>query len=298
MLTIFATPKPFRGNIQLIQQNAIRSWAKLEPACKIILFGDEEGTAEIADKLGLCHIPDIARNEFGTPLVNSMFELAGHLADTDLLCYVNADIILMSDFMACVAQLAGSLPDFLMVGRRWDLDTNDLLEFSPGWEGALRQEARARGRLHAHTGIDFLVFRRTDFIDLPPFPVGRPGWDNYLIYSARMRGMPVVDVSEACLVVHQNHDYSHHPQGVKGYQYGPEAQQSWKLSGDGAHLLDLRDANYRLDPGGHLRETRMLDYPIRRLFTLPMLHMHWDLPARIIRSVLRLSRQKLSDFNV
>ena len=48
MLTLFSTPKPFRGHIAVIQTNAIRSWLELEPACEVILFGDEEGTAEVA----------------------------------------------------------------------------------------------------------------------------------------------------------------------------------------------------------------------------------------------------------
>jgi len=297
MLTIFACPKPFRSHIRHIQENAIRSWVELKPAGKLLLFGDEEGAAEIAGRYGLCHIPGVAKNEFGTPLVNSMFEMAANATDTDLLCYVNADIILMSDFIACVMQLATSHQSFLMVGRRWDLDVNGLLDFSTGWEETLRQEVRAHGRPHAYTGIDFMAFRRTSFFGLPPFPVGRPGWDNYLIYSARINGMPVVDVSSACIVVHQNHDYSHNRQGVKGIRNGPEAQQAWKLSAGGAHLLDIRDANYRLDAGGHLKKTPLSAYPIRKLFTLPMLYMRWDFPARMIRSAIRRSRGRQSEFS-
>src|SRR5215510_12506337 len=65
MLTIFATPKPFRSHIAVIQRNAIRSWTLLRPACEIILMGNDEGTAEIAAEFGLRYVPDIARNTFG-----------------------------------------------------------------------------------------------------------------------------------------------------------------------------------------------------------------------------------------
>ena len=72
MLTIFATPKPFRGHFAVIQRNAIRSWTLLRPACEVILMGDEEGTAEIASEFSLRHIPDIGCNAYGTPLVSAL----------------------------------------------------------------------------------------------------------------------------------------------------------------------------------------------------------------------------------
>ncbi len=62
MLTIFTVPKPFRGHIKVIQTNAIRSWLLLRPECEVILFGNDEGTAEIACELGRRHIPNIDCN--------------------------------------------------------------------------------------------------------------------------------------------------------------------------------------------------------------------------------------------
>ena len=60
MLTIFAIPKAFKGQFDAIQHNAIRSWVQLDPKPEVVLFGDDEGTAEIANELGLRHIPEIA----------------------------------------------------------------------------------------------------------------------------------------------------------------------------------------------------------------------------------------------
>ena len=47
MLTIFTSPKPFTGHSRVIQRNAIKSWALLRLAPQIILFGNEEGNAEV-----------------------------------------------------------------------------------------------------------------------------------------------------------------------------------------------------------------------------------------------------------
>ena len=41
MITIFSTPKPFRGHIGVIQRNALKSWTLLHPDVEMILFGDE-----------------------------------------------------------------------------------------------------------------------------------------------------------------------------------------------------------------------------------------------------------------
>ena len=56
MLTIFSTPKPFRGHIGVIQRNAIESWKRIHPDVEIILFGDEEERRRRRAKLasGMC----------------------------------------------------------------------------------------------------------------------------------------------------------------------------------------------------------------------------------------------------
>jgi hypothetical protein len=77
LLTLFSIPKPFDGHIGVIQRNALESWTRLRPACEIVLFGDEPGVAEVARELSLKHVPDVTRNEFGTPLVNSSTKPSG-----------------------------------------------------------------------------------------------------------------------------------------------------------------------------------------------------------------------------
>jgi hypothetical protein len=48
MLTFFTTAKPFVGHSGIIQRNALRSWKLLDPDVEVILFGDEEGAAEVS----------------------------------------------------------------------------------------------------------------------------------------------------------------------------------------------------------------------------------------------------------
>src|SRR3989304_7757798 len=120
MLTLFAIPKPFRGHVGAIQRNSIRSWPLLHPGCEVILFGQDEGTAEIALELGTSHVPIVACNEYGTPLVNGLFAQAERMARHDVLCYVKADIILMRDFPVALRRAAVGRRRVLLTGRRWD----------------------------------------------------------------------------------------------------------------------------------------------------------------------------------
>src|SRR5829696_1681751 len=98
-ITLFSAPKPFTDpHIATIQRNAIKSWTLL-PEVEVLLLGDEPGLAEAARELGVVHIRNVACNESSTPLISSMFELARQNSNSDLLSIINADMILMSDFV-------------------------------------------------------------------------------------------------------------------------------------------------------------------------------------------------------
>src|SRR5690242_1228043 len=103
MLSIFSVPKPFRSDIAVAQRNAIESWRRLHPDCEIILCGDEDGTEAAAEEFGAKYIADVPRNGYGTPLISAVFELAGGAASHPMLCYVNADIILLRDLILAIA---------------------------------------------------------------------------------------------------------------------------------------------------------------------------------------------------
>jgi len=160
MLTIFTIPKPFRDNINVIQRNAIRSWLKLYPKCEVILFGDDEGVAEAVREFGVLHIPEIEKNEFGTPLLSSAFKLAQKKAKNEILVYINADIILMSDFISAIKKI--EKPLFLMSGRRWDLDIKEEIDFNTDWEKKLQERIKKEG-------IFFVFYKQKKFFCIPLF---------------------------------------------------------------------------------------------------------------------------------
>ena len=217
-LTIFATPKNFDGHIGVIQRNAIESWMHMNPRPEIILFGTEAGTAEVAGKFGLLHVPHVKCNQWGTPLISNLFEQAESIGQGSILSYVNSDIILFDDFGQALQQVATSVNRFLVVGRRTDLDLKQPLAFQDDWAPALRRQARTEGKLQIARSIDYFAFSRGLYPAIPPLAIGRFWWDNWLLWKARSMGATVVDASQTALVIHQNHDYSH-------TRYGPSKEE-------------------------------------------------------------------------
>ena len=252
MITFFTTPKPFAGHIDVIQRNAIRSWLRIHPDVEVILFGDDCGAAEAARDLGIRHEPEVKRNDHGTKFLAPFFDRAQEIARHDVLCYVNCDILLLSDFRAALEQVLHRCMQFLMIGRRWDTDVTEPLDFSQSnWEASVRQLALAAHHQRPPQWIDYFVFSRGLYRNkIPRFLVGRPGWDNWLVWFARDSGVSVVDASEMILAVHQNHDYSYHPEGEKGVWEGEEAQKNYALLDGDRCFRTIENATHRLTPRG------------------------------------------------
>jgi len=269
MITLFAIPKSMEGEFLHLQENAVGSWIRLGFGVEILLFGGERGVETFARRMGLDHVGGVARTEFGTPRVDDLFRQAETLATQPLLCYVNADIILGRNFLEAAGVLAALTRPFLAVGRRWDLDLPETIDYSdPGWEDKLRSRVGECGSLHAATGIDYFIFRRGLWGGIPPFAIGRTMWDNWLILRALQRRAMVIDATQAIWAVHQNHGYNHHTQGSAGVWKGPEAQRNERLAGGSMRLFSIDDATHRLTEAG----TERIDSAERRKrwwYTLP-----------------------------
>jgi len=247
MISIFTAPKPFTDpHIATIQRNAIRSWKAI--GADVILVGDEAGIAEAAAELGVKHAPNVICNSYGTPMIDSIFALGRSQAENELLAYINADIILLPDFNAAAERVTRTQNKFLIIGQRWDLDVREDLDFTGDWVDRMREEIKTRARRHPRGGSDYFLFPRNVFEYIPPFAIGRAGWDNWMIYEARQKGWKVVDGSDAVTIIHQDHDYSHLPGGKPHYKL-PETFDNIKAGGGKRTIFVLDDCNYILKKG-------------------------------------------------
>ena len=252
MFTIITTPKAFDGQFDAIQRNAITSWTRLVPRPEVILMGDDEGTAEVASELGASNIPSVERNHWGTPLFSSVLSLGQEAAAYPVVCYVNSDIMLMGDFSDAVQRIVGHFGnrDFMLVGRKTSIDLVGPWDFSsPSWDDRLRGLARDKGK-YVTQDSDFFVFRRGMFSDVPPFAVGRCFWTQWLMYTVRQRGIPLIDATAVIDSIEPRHDYSHaiSTGGAKRLS-GPEYEANRRLF-SGLSYFTTRDAPLVLTEAG------------------------------------------------
>lgn len=174
--------------------------------------------------MGVKHLPNIETNEFGTPYLRSAFEEVRKNASFEILCYVNADIIFFDDLLRSIQRIP--FKQFLIIGRRTNVNILHTVDFSnEGWGEYLKNQARMHGTLAGVSWIDYFIFTPgLDLKEFPPFVVGRPTWDNWFIFNARKQGIEVVDITSTNLAIHQNHDYSHIPNGKGKSWDGPESK--------------------------------------------------------------------------
>jgi hypothetical protein len=161
-----------------------------------------------------------------------------------------------------------------VVGRRWDTDITAPIDFSrSNWEQEIVGLARAEGHQRFYHNIDYFLFLRGLYAEIPPLVIGRVGWDPWLVAKAHSLGAAVVDVSDRVFAIHQNHDYGYHLQGMTGVSNDEEARRNCELT-RGTRLMTIEDATYRLTSEG----------PVRNRW-------YWLAPAkREYRNVVRAAR--------
>jgi hypothetical protein len=183
--------------------------------------------------------------------MNGYFKQAEEAARHSLMCYVNADIVLFPDLLEAVAKV--DLARFVMGGRRTDYDMRKPIDFTrPDWAEALREDVKINGKLHDFSGIDYFVYPRGLFGEIPPFALGRWYWDNWLVYRARRLGGALIDASACVTAVHQNHDYRH----IVDLESKGETRNQGGIESFGNRLLvqsilmTLEDADWQIDTSG------------------------------------------------
>jgi len=254
-LTFLAMPKPFKGHIGMIQRNAITSWTKLVPRPDILLFGEEDGTDEIAAELRVGHLRNIQRSAVGTPLLNDLVKRAREATEAPLLCYVNCDIILLQSFLQAVTTISEKFPRFLGVAHRWEIDLSTPLDFAI--DQPLNLESLPPGTPGDHTSIDVFVFGRDMYSDVPALALGRAWFDQWLIKDALLRNIPAVDMTRIARAIHQKHEYTHISAGQRGAYRGAEAQRNLEIYGGVEHAYTLLNATHELLPDLKIRRVRL-----------------------------------------
>ncbi len=205
MIFIYSHPKPWVSEFKLIQECAITSWIALRDDVNITLLGKDYGTLEKCTEYGINYCANIECNEYGTPLVSSIFDtITKRSNQDDIICYINADIVLSSDFIDTIENVKKTVEkDWLIVGKRTDMDASPdvLLQGT----SAIVNYAKEHGNDHGWDGIDYFIYNNASmFKFVYPFALGKFVWDQWLIGNAYRRGICTIDASNSITAVHLN----------------------------------------------------------------------------------------------
>ena len=213
-LAIFTALKPSEGRVGEIQADSLENWRTAFRGADIVKF---EGSL----------VP-----------FKRMVEDVEHKSESEILMYANADLLFSkSEILFLERVLCERLPPvlcrgFLLTGQRIDIAED------------------GTKRLHRPSGMDYFIFKRGMFYDLPKVIMGRAYCDSALVAYCLRRNIPVIDASYTLRVEHQFHDYGHILGGRSSVWKGDEAIENKKLN----DLRDLGpnvlDATHTLLPDG------------------------------------------------
>ncbi len=252
-LCLFSIPKPLQGPSERLQRNAFESWRRLGPSVEVVLLGDEFGVAEAAREFDFLHWPNLNRNPHGTPLLSDAWSAVRQATTARQFLYTNADIL----FDQCLVQAAMALDAwpmnrYLAIGQRIESDLESEIqnwsdEQFRDWIGR-QQSERPRASVVCK---DYFLFPRHLYLSIPDFAVGRGNWDNWMVFQAHRQGIPVVDLTEQVVALHQPHDHQHSGGRRQAYVVGDEARENQRLAG-GRHLLVGSHASHYLREHGQV----------------------------------------------
>ncbi|MBA65882.1 MAG: hypothetical protein CMG55_08795 [Candidatus Marinimicrobia bacterium] len=286
MITIFCTPKNFEGIFDVIQKNAIRSWRKVSSEIEIIIFGDSFGAKEIASEVNGIYYPKIKCSKNGVPFLSDLFDKANKISVNDTLMFINADIIIPKNIFDPIKIIRNQFQNFLSVGSRWDLDVDQSINFEKEdivklfWEKANNYSVRS-----SPAAIDYFIFNKNSIKKIPDFVIGRPGYDNWLLWYARRNLIPLIDLSNEIRVIHQNHHFNFHniKQDPKIY-YEEDGLNNRKIHGN--KVLNLLDANYELI-NGMINKKKSKEWFDRNLRSLPQIFPEISFVLKLYRKIYR-----------
>jgi hypothetical protein len=240
-ISIFTTPRPFIGEFKRIQLNAILSWQALKNV-EIFLFNDEKNTTKrICKNYGFKFIPSLKKNINGTPFINDCFKIIRKKTNTKITAYVNTDIILQNDFVETIKKIDRLIKKkyYYIIGQRYNIKKKLNLK-RHSFDNLDLGKFKKKNNLHGLSGMDYWVFPRKLAIPLPPFIVGRPGIDSWLVKYFKEKKIPIIDATDSITAIHQRHSY---PKKNLNYYY-EECEYNISISGGSQNLMTLRESDY------------------------------------------------------
>jgi len=264
----FTIPKPFKDpKISLAQKNAILSWLELTTAENIILFGNDEGVNEFANKYNFIHYPNIKTNKNNIPYLNDAFEKVQKYFDADIYTYINADIILFKKYNDILQNIFNKFSSFLSIGCRHNTSIDFEIDFNKeNWDAEFISYAKTHGQITNTTWTDYFTFTKNFWDTIPDFIAGRPIFDIWFLTNALINFKNVIDVTDVNFAIHQNHSYNHVKYNKNEVWFGKDSYFNHLNAGKYYFLGNIKYSYYKYTKDGIIKNWERNGFPDQESF--------------------------------
>ena len=231
MLAVFTSFKPFTGAAADIQMRSLENWRAVFPDTEIVNF--ETATDESLPSDLRTVIVDEGKGK--VPLFGSMVRWMEANTEANLFLYANGDILFPENLKTYLTLLPET--PFLLTGQRVDI---------------MKDQSQ---KLHGPAGMDYFFFARNVFSELPDVVMGRGYCDSALVAHCLRQEISVINATEAIVVLHQWHDYTHAKGGKLSVYEGIAALENMRNNGlrhfaphvcDSTHKIKVIDGTWRV----------------------------------------------------
>ena len=233
LLTLFTTWNDNKDKY-LVHNLTVKNWLSMRPYIIPVIFTNESGLAKECERQDWNVFPVKVESAGGIPVLKYMYKKVMEIYNTTFYAYSNSDILFTDTLIHTLLSLKNSSIHLegtvMIVGKRTNVQYVTEIEGS-SWT-SLTSVAKTRGNLSFGNAEDYFITPRTyPWDNIAEVVIGRPAYDNWLVYNARKQKHMIIDATDTLLAVHQttgagnmeghghkNKDYNHKLL-VKTYTY-------------------------------------------------------------------------------
>lgn len=284
-MVLFSHPKPFTPETRNVQITAIRSWRHFLPECQILLFGNAEKLPELCRDERIHHGGEIDLfPNTEKPILSRFFQKIERDYPHTTKIFLNSDIVLGPGTAECLKRLQELPGSWLASARRRCFPPFCGSAREPGENRAWLENPEKTWSWGPPDAIDIFIYRELNLEAMPDFLVGHCAWDNWMIFNARSKGIPVIDSTADLPIYHFDHDYGYSKGNTdRERRAGPLEARNLQLLGGEAKRFHLGHATHELR-GGILKKKGGSPVWQRKLELWRIQHPRWEWTVKILRS--------------
>lgn len=205
-ILLITTCAPFKGEKDIIQRRALRSW-KEQKDTSVIVLGNDYGSDEICKEYGFQHIANIPTandnlklKHYAIMLDEGLKAVLPYIEDNDVIVWANSDLVFDNIYHPFYC-LWGMYKGFVGWCRRWDYDWKEIKDID--------NIDMSRIQEHPYCGIDVFFWTKEFFYkqvkEIPNFVVDAWQTDHYFKRYMGSLTRNYIELTYRLKAIHLNH---------------------------------------------------------------------------------------------